>query len=79
MPRRQRFARYTITLPTGRGFFDMAGFLDMLRYEGSTVRGWDRQGENFSVDLQVEANRYTPDRWRSFGLVPTNVEEDVYL
>ena len=51
MPRRQRFARYTITLPTGRGFFDMAGFLDMLRYEGSTVRGWDRQGENFSVDL----------------------------
>lgn len=78
MARRQRFVRYTVSINPDHGF-DMGGFFDMLRYEGSTVRNWNREAGAYSVELQVEAHRYTPDRWRSFGIVPTNVDEDVYL
>ena len=75
---KQRFTRFTVRIDADRTF-DMGGFLDMLRYEGSTVRGWNRDGGAYSVDLLVDAHRYTPDRWRSFGIVPTQVDEDVYL
>ena len=50
----------------GRGFGDMPGFLDMLRYDAATVETWDRTQDGFEVTLRSE--RVTPARWGSFGL-----------
>lgn len=47
---------------------DMAGFLDMLRYDGATVESWNRSGTAYEVTLSTEVQRFTPDRWRSFGI-----------
>lgn len=50
---------------------DLPGFLDMLRYEGGQVVGWERTERGFfRVTIDVEANRYQPDRWASFMLFP---------
>lgn len=49
---------------------DLPGFLDMLRYEGGQVVAWDRTERGFKVTIEVEANRFVPDRWASFMLFP---------
>jgi hypothetical protein len=48
----------------------MAAFLDMLRYEGSTVANWTRTENGYSVKL-VGTKPPVVARWRSFGLSPT--------
>lgn len=76
---RTRFATYKVNINTDRrGDGDLPGFLDMLRYEGAQVTGWDRTETGFTVGLRVEALRFVPDRWASFGLRPTDVNEDAY-
>lgn len=51
----------------------IAGFLDMMRYDGCEVVSWDKEtmpgdrGETFVIKL-VTANRFTEDRWRSMGI-----------
>lgn len=58
---------------------DLAGFLDMLRYDNCTVVDWTRgtslhRGESsFIVRLRSNPDRtpgfeFTTDRWSSFGL-----------
>lgn len=49
---------------------DMGGLLDMLRYDAATVVDWgyDTVGGRPGYVLTLASNRYTPDRWASFGL-----------
>lgn len=52
---------------------DLTAFLDMLRYEAATIvdAGIDipgTHGERRLVTFRTE--RFTPDRWASFGLHP---------
>lgn len=56
---------------------DVPSFLDMLRYDGCTVEGWDNAAgpsqRNWIVRLRSNPNRtpgyeFTPQRWDSFGL-----------
>lgn len=64
-------ARATVRLRGDRQGTDLAGFLDMLRYDGATVVSWDRvDGDAFLVTLQsrVDGYGFTNDRWASFGL-----------
>jgi hypothetical protein len=49
---------------------ELAGVLDMLRYESGTVVDWSADGENWTISIIVDTNRYQPDRWASFGLFP---------
>jgi hypothetical protein len=55
---------------------DMPGFLDMLRYDNANVVGWThvRGGENGVRDdkfiVTLTSSRYTPERWKSFGIKP---------
>lgn len=54
---------------------DMAGFLDMLRYDRAVVESWSHrfrdltQKGNDTWTVTLLADRFTPDRWSSFGLV----------
>lgn len=48
-----------------RGGGDLAGFLDMLRYEGARVITWDRDGKGLVIELQSERPPVV-DRWESF-------------
>ena len=64
---------------------DVPALLDMLRYEGGRVVSWDHTGSRerrpgqrpapltFLVTIEVEALRYVPDRWHSFGISPKEV------
>lgn len=70
-----RTVRYRVRFRT----HDLAGLLDMLRYDGATVTDWDRlysheerlgHAEWWSVTLTVTGREPTLDRWRSFGLYP---------
>jgi hypothetical protein len=54
---------------------DLPALLDMLRYEGGVVEDWSRARDSrdrsgYSVRIRVPAVRFTPDRWRSFGISP---------
>lgn len=51
--------------------FQLAGFLDMMRYDQATVLKWDRVGNDFIVTL--ESTSFTLERWQSFGLYPKEV------
>ena len=76
---RKRFAEYKVNIRTQvRGDGDLPGFLDMLRYEGGQVISWDRTDSGFTVSIRVEGPRFVPDRWKSFGIWPQDINEDVY-
>lgn len=53
---------------------DMGAFLDMLRYEGCTVRSWnhgdgDERTRTRPFDVVLVSDKpFTPARWASFGL-----------
>ena len=47
---------YTIRFRSDRTT-DLAGFLDMLRYEGSRVEGWGRDGDHYTINLRAEGFR----------------------
>ena len=78
MPTRR--VKYSVNIRTdGPGSGDLPGFLDMLRYEGAQVVGWDRYTSpagrsGFTVTLSADANQYQPDRWASFLIYPKVVE-----
>ena len=74
-----REVRFTARIDSGNTN-DMAGFLDMLRYEGAVVADWSvsdrasaRGGAVYTVTLT--SSRFTPDRWSSFD-IPTKVISD---
>lgn len=50
----------------------IAGFLDMLRYDGSTVESWNQDNTDRKGLIGVVLNRknlpHTIDRWHSFGI-----------
>ncbi len=76
MPKQPRTTRFLVTIRTAQhgGDGDLPGFLDMLRYEGGQVVGWNRVGsDSFEVSIVVEALRHVPDRWKSFGIYPVEV------
>jgi hypothetical protein len=76
-PRKPRLNRFAVTIRSvNHGTGDMPGFLDMLRYEGGRVVEWTRIEDNDSylVTIEVEALRHVPDRWRSFGIYPQEVQ-----
>jgi hypothetical protein len=52
---------------------DLAGFLDMMRYDGATVRDWTR-ADRYSFTATLTGPRFTPDRWRSFGMYPVTTD-----
>jgi hypothetical protein len=60
----------------------MAGFLDMMRYERAQVETWDEVARPASRALgatymvQLVSSGFTPDRWRSFGFVPMEMNDD---
>jgi hypothetical protein len=61
---------------------DMAALFDMLRYEGGQVIDWTNVGQGvrgtvWRLTIRVEASRYTPDRWLSFGITPVVVSKGV--
>jgi len=71
-----REVRFTARIDSGNTS-DMAGFLDMLRYDAAVVEDWTvtdrasaRGGAVYTVTLT--SSRFTPDRWSSFG-IPTRV------
>ncbi len=61
-----------------RGGGDLAGFLDMLRYDGATVIDWmlwnsdDGRENGFTVFFLTDRPA-TMDRWHSMGMYPTEV------
>lgn len=55
--------RVTIT-PT-----DIAGLLDMLRYDRAVVVSWSDDGDGIFT-IYLEADNPSFDRWRSFMLYP---------
>ncbi len=64
-----RLIQFTVTF----GPRDTGPFLDMLRYEGARVISWGhaddlrRSGDSYFT-VTLESERFTPDRWASFGL-----------
>lgn len=64
--------RYKVTVPIDAHASSLAGFLDMLRYEGARVVTWDRTAYGFVVTLVTETRYFQPDRWASF-LIPVEV------
>jgi hypothetical protein len=65
------FERYTVRIRAAardRASTDMAGFLDMLRYDRPTVETWDYSVDTFTVTLIFPDRPPTFDRWASFGL-----------
>jgi hypothetical protein len=80
MPRTRTF-EYTVYFRDR----DLAGVLDMMRYDSARVVTWSSPyvmgGENdeprWSVTLRNENGPVT-DRWLSFGLRPVNVHEGNY-
>jgi hypothetical protein len=69
MPRTREPQRFTVRVRVGRagdpGFY-LAGFFDMMRYDGATVEKWDREDSTFVVTLKSSV--VTPGRWASMGL-----------
>lgn len=66
-----RTVRFKVTINSNGIASDMPGFLDMLRYEGGTVRGWNHDADGrWTVEIEVEAHLHQPDRWASFGIYP---------
>jgi hypothetical protein len=66
--------RYQVTgtIPRAGGSGDLAGLLDMLRYDNARVREWDiahEQGK-LRVTLHLTADRVEVERWKSFGITP---------
>lgn len=64
---------------------DLAGFLDMLRYDRATVTDWDHtvrgegRDDRYEVTLLSDPDRtpgfeFTTDRWASFGLYLKDME-----
>lgn len=55
---------------------DLAGVLDMMRYDNARVSSWGYpdDGRFWTVTL-VTDRPPTTDRWQSFGLRPLNVQE----
>lgn len=53
---------------------DLVILVDMLRYEGSVVLGWE-SGDRGSilVTLRTERHLFQPDRWSSFLITPREV------
>ena len=65
--------RFDVTIRVAtHGAGDLPGFLDMLRYEGGRVTGWDRLDDTrYRVTIEVApAYSHQPGRWASFGIVP---------
>ena len=53
----------------------LAGFMDMLRYDGCTVETWTHDNDALYVDLLYAAGtRPMLPRWASFSLFPTEVK-----
>jgi len=55
---------------------EVASLLDMLRYDAATVVSWDRAKDlrdRHGWLVTLRSDRYTPDRWASFGLYPKEV------
>jgi hypothetical protein len=57
-----------------RGGGDLAGFLDMMRYDQARVITWDRDGKGLVIELQSDRPP-TEDRWKSFALFLKEVHE----
>lgn len=57
-----------------RGWGDLPGFLDMLRYDAAVVRTWGHEGDVFEVILRSD-RAPTVERWSSFGITCHNVKE----
>ena len=60
---------------------DMPGFLDMLRYDQGRVEKWDRiVGERYGHSVgwlvTLTGERFTPDRWSSFGIAAKEQDRD---
>jgi len=54
---------------------DLPGVLDMLRYDAAIVLDWAREAKSWRDGeerwtLTLRSDRFTPDRWQSFGLRP---------
>ena len=58
-----------------RGGGDLAGFLDMLRYDGARVITWDRDGKGLVIELQTDGRPPAVERWESFLLYVKDVHE----
>lgn len=84
MATRTKVYTFKVTLPVRRfgGEMAMAGFFDMLRYEQARVVDWDRdntgtvESPTTTWTLTLRGERYTPDRWSSFGLTAKLTGED---
>lgn len=51
----------------------LAGIFDMLRYDNATVETWNHSADGPTGEqweLVIQSERFTPDRWASFGLYP---------
>jgi len=66
---------YTVVMSTSRN--DMAGFLDMLRYDRARVYTWGYDGtkDEYHVSFITEQPA-TLDRWASFALYPKENLDD---
>lgn len=70
MPRKKITHRIEVMFRQDRGGNDLAGFLDMLRYDQSKVETWniDKDTSIVSATLARESLPHTIDRWHSFGI-----------
>ena len=64
-----RTYRISIMFRPGKNNLEWSGFLDMLRYDRSTVESWGIQDGTVEVVLTKENAPHTIDRWRSFGVL----------
>lgn len=71
---RPRSTEFTVNVRVARhgGLGDIPALLDMLRYEGGQVLNWGHP-ESDVLSVRIRTERFVPDRWRSFGIVPTEV------